>query len=443
MRARSSQQPQALTMRLTMRRPIHHIFVIVLFTELFAGAPGSAQSPSWLQWGGPQRNFVVATTGLASSWPATGPRQLWTRALGEGHSSILAEDGRLYTQYRPLGMMSAIRRSQEEVVVALDAASGKTVWEHRYPATTTGLDFEYGAGPHATPLIVGPLLFATGSNKQIFALDKQTGRVVWSHDMLKEYSASPPGRGYSCSPIAYKDTVIVTVGGPGQAVVAFRQKDGTVAWKNQNFAMAPASPILITISGEDQLVVFGGNEVVGLNPNNGDTLWSHPHSTDWGLNISTPVWSPQDNLLFISSAYNTGSRLLKLTKDGPKTTARELWFTNRMRVHIGTVIRLGDHYFGSSGDFGPSFIVAVDAKTGQVAFQDRGFARSTFLYADGKLIILDEDGTLAIATASATGIKVLARANVMTKTSWTVPTLVGTRLYVRDRKNIAAFDLGG
>jgi len=113
-----------------------------------------------------------------------------------------------------------------------------------------------------------------------------------------------------------------------------------------------------------------------------------------------------------------------------------------MRVHIGTVMRLGDYAIGSSGDFGPAFLTAVDIKTGKIAWQDRSFSRAQLLYADGKLIVLDEDGTLGLATVSPQGLKVLARAEVLSNVAWTPPTLAGTTLYVRDRKNIAAFNLG-
>jgi outer membrane protein assembly factor BamB len=401
-----------------------------------------ASTADWLQWGGPGRNFMPDATGLASSWPSGGPKRLWTRALGEGHSAILVEGGRIYTMYRPLGMMSLVHRSQEEVVAALDAATGKTAWEFKYAAPTDGLDFSQGAGPHATPLIAGNRLYAMSSRKELFALDKATGQRVWSHDFMKEYGASSPGRGYSCSPLLYNGTIIVTVGGPGQAVAAFDRQTGALAWKAGDFEMAPASPILIDVDGQQQLVLFAGERVAGLDPSTGRMLWSHPHRTDWGLNISTPVWSPADHLLFVSSAYSTGSRAIELRQAGGRTTAAEKWFTNRMRVHIGTVIRLGDYVYGSSGDFGPAFLTAVDVKTGKIAWQDRSFSRAQLLYADGKLIILDEDGALGLATVSPQGLKVLSRAAVLANVAWTPPTLAGTTLYVRDRKNIAAFALG-
>lgn len=187
--------------------------------------------------------------------------------------------------------------------------------------------------------------------------------------------------------------------------------------------------------------MLGANEVVGLSPADGTSLWTHPHKTEWGLNISTPVWG-EGNLLLVSSAYNNGTRLLKLSQTNGKTAVQELWYQNRMRVHIGTVIRLGDFAVGSSGDFGPCPTAGIDLKTGNVLWQNREFARSTFLYADGKLIIVDEDGNLGLATATRDGLKVLAKASLLKNRAWTVPTLVGSRLYVRDRKTMMALELG-
>jgi outer membrane protein assembly factor BamB len=397
-------------------------------------------APSWTQWGGPGRNFISESKGLASSWPASGPKQLWTRTLGEGHSSILVENGRLYTMYRHITRQPQTRH--EEVVAAFDAATGKTIWEFKYPAPTDGIDFNEGLGPHSTPLIVGNRLFATSSRSELFALDKATGKQIWAHDMGKEYRAPLTSRGYSGSPILAGGNVIVTMGGPDQAVAAFNQQTGKLAWKSGYFVWAPASPILIDVDKQPQLVVFGGDIVTGMNPSNGQQLWTHPHKTNFGLNISTPVWSPESHLLFVSSAYGTGSRAIELRQAAGKTTVTERWASGRMRVHIGTVIRLGDYAYGSSGDFGPAFISAIDLKTGNIAWQDRSFARAQLLYADSKLIVLDEDGTLGLATVSPQGLKVLARAEVLKNRAWTPPTLVGTTLYVRDRHTLSAFELG-
>lgn len=146
-------------------------------------------------------------------------------------------------------------------------------------------------------------------------------------------------------------------------------------------------------------------------------------------------------MLFLSSAYSGGSRVLKLAQAGGKTTVTELWFNNRLRIHHGTAIRLGDHVYGSSGDFGPAFFSAINVKTGEIAFQDRSFPKINSLYADGKLIMLDEDGNLALATVSPAGLNVISKVSLMKNLAWTAPTLVGTRLYLRDRQSIAAVNL--
>jgi outer membrane protein assembly factor BamB len=396
-------------------------------------------NPSWTQWGGPKRDFMSDSKGLASSWPASGPKKLWSRSLGEGHSSVLVENGRLYTMYRQVLRQPAV--SHEEVVAALDGASGKTIWEYKYPAPTTGIQFDQGLGPHSTPLIVGSRLFAASSRSELFALDKMTGKRIWSHDLVKEFNAPLTARGYSGSPILYNGTIIVTMGGPNQAVAAFDQSSGKLVWKGGYFVWAPASPILIDVDKQPQLVVFGGDVIAGMDPATGRELWTHPHKTDWGLNISTPVWIADQQLLLVSSAYGVGTRALELRQASGKTTVTEKWRSQRMRVHIGTVIRLGEHAYGSSGDFGPALISAIDLKSGQIAWQDRSFARAQLLYADGKVIVLDEDGVLGLATVSPTGLKVLARASVLQHLAWTPPTLVGTTLYVRDRQMISAFDL--
>lgn len=411
-----------------------HIAVIAAITAPVAIS--GQTSPSWTQWGGKGRDFMSDSKGLASSWPSSGPKKLWSRSLGDGHSSILVENGRLYTMYR-----QTTAQPHEEIVAALDAATGKTIWEFKYPAPTAGIQFDQGLGPHSTPLIVGNRVYAMSSRSELFALDKATGKRLWSHDLVKEFNAPLTARGYSGSPLLYNGTIIVTMGGPNQAVAAFNQDSGKLVWKGGYFVWAPASPILIDVDKQPQLVVFGGDIVSGMDPATGKELWSHPHKTDWGLNISTPVWMPDRNLLFVSSAYGTGTRALELRQAGGKTTVAEKWHSGRMRVHIGTVIRLGDFAYASSGDFGPAFISAIDLKSGQIAWQDRSFARAQLLYADNKVIVLDEDGVLGLATLSPQGLKVLARSSVLTNLAWTPPTLAGTTLYVRDRRTIAAFDL--
>ena len=123
-------------------------------------------------------------------------------------------------------------------------------------------------------------------------------------------------------------------------------------------------------------------------------LWSHPHDPGNDLNFNRRS-SATDNILFMSSAYRAGSRALRLAPKGEPTTVEELWFNGRVRFMFLNAIRIGDHVYGTSGDMGPAFLTAINIKTGQMAWQNRGFAQATLLHADGKAIILDEDGDLA------------------------------------------------
>lgn len=392
-----------------------------------------AGSLEWPQWGGPHGNFKSDGTGLAASWPAAGPKKLWSRPLGEGYSAISVDGNTLYTMYRS---------GTDEVVLSADASNGKTLWEYRYDARfRPRMGMENGPGPHSTPLVTENGVYAIGILGNLLCLDKKTGKRIWSHDLYGEFHGTYFDRGYAPSPIPYKDTVIVKVGGKGHAFVAFDQKTGAVAWKTvQNFANSPATPLLINVAGQDQLAAPMSDEIVGIDPNNGWVLWTYPHSTSWGLNVSTPVWG-DGNLLFVSSAYNGGSCVIRLSRANGKTTAAEVWSSNRMRVHFSTAVRVGDYVYGSSGDFGPAPLTAVDVKTGKIAWQDRTFPKASFVYADGKFIVVDEDGTLSLADFSPQGLKVLSRAALLQSNAWTAPSLAGSRLYLRDRSTLMALDL--
>jgi outer membrane protein assembly factor BamB len=410
--------------------------VLLAVALLLAGGlgPPLRTSTDVTQFGGPNRDFTYDVSGLARSWPAEGPPQVWKRALGDGYSGIVASDGLLYTMYRP--------SANQEAVVALDAASGATVWEHAYDAPfTKQYVLEQGPGPRATPLVVGDRLFAAGATGIMHALDRKTGKPLWSHNLLEDFGGNVRVRGYSGSPLAYGDTVIMMVGGPDKAVMAFNQSDGSVAWAGGDFRNSHASPLLIEVDGQEQLVAFMFAEVVGMNPADGEVLWTHPHETDFGLNISTPVWGP-DNVLFLTSAYGGGSRALRLNQANGRTTVQELWAHRLMRVHFGTVIRVGDHVYGASGDFGPAPFTALDLKSGNVVWRHRDLAKSSAIHADGLFIAIDEDGHLALATVTPEGLEMHARVPLLSSVAWTPPTLVGTTLYVRDRQHILALQLG-
>jgi outer membrane protein assembly factor BamB len=395
-------------------------------------ASASAPSSDWLQWGGEGRDFIAPATELPSSWPAGGPRKLWSRDLGDGYSGIAVEGTTLYTAYR---------RGSQDVITALDARTGKTLWEYAYEASFKNAYSEaVGPGPYAMPQVVGDRLVTASGIGQIHSLDKKTGRPVWSHDLYKEFGGTRLDFGYSCHALPYKNSLIILAGGPDAAALALRQSDGAVIWKSLMFENAHSSPVLIDVDGQPQVAALLAEEVIGFSPDTGALLWRHNHHTGNGLAISTPVWAP-GNLLFISSAYNSGSRVLELHQSGGKTTVKELWYNQKLQSHFSTVIRHGDYLYFTSGYNGPAFITCVNTRSGQIAWQERGFAKGQLVKAGEKLILIDEDGTLALIEAMPAGLKVLAKEPLLQRISWTPPTLSGSTLYLRDRKSLMALDL--
>ncbi|UCE60532.1 MAG: PQQ-binding-like beta-propeller repeat protein [Phycisphaerales bacterium] len=252
----------------------------------------------WPQWGGPNRSFTVETEGLADKWPEDGPPKLWYRELGDGYSAIVYDDGVLYTMYR------RTRTDEEESTVALDAKTGEIVWEHKIPSPLTKPVEEWGYGPNSTPLIVGNHLYTIGTNAVFRCFEKKTGEVLWTHDLVEEsHIPAIEGVGYSSSPMAYKNMMIMAGGRrpsddagetsesaesanaardksrkDAQTLLAFDQRTGKLMWKDPDFKVGPSSPILINFAGRDQLVLYTGEGIIGVDPNRGGLLWHHTPS---------------------------------------------------------------------------------------------------------------------------------------------------------------------
>lgn len=401
---------------------------IITATLLSTGAQAQ-----WTQFGGPRQAFTADSTGIAKTWPAEGPPKIWARKLGEGYSSILADSGRLYTMYRTDG---------EERVISLDAATGKTLWEQGYPSSPSAShDDTFGNGPNATPLLTDGRLYTIGIAGLMHCMDAADGKVIWSRQLWKQPRDRHPHKfGYSSSPIEYEDTVITAVGEKYRSIVALNKKDGSIVFEALDFANSYSTPMIVKVHGEDQLVAFMGTEAIGADPRTGELKWLYPMGNEWQHNICPPVVIDENTLFF--STLQVGARGLKLVNRDDKTVVEEIWATRKVRAMYFGWVQIGDHLYGSSGDWGSYLFGAVNARTGKVAWRNREFGHASVVSVDGHLIILEENGTLMLATATPEKLTIHAKAQLLETPSWTVPTVVGRTLYIRDVKNIMALDLG-
>lgn len=389
-------------------------------------------SADWTRFGGPGGDFQIPAEQGPKAWPSEAPAKLWERDLGDGYSSILSSGGRLYTMYR---------RAGREFVVALDAASGTTIWEHGYDAPLMdNFDRGIGEGPRATPLLVNNRLFAVGVTGRMLCLNPATGEVIWSKDFRQDFGGKIRNSGYSPSPIAWKDTVIVFPWAPDGAVAALKQSDGSLVWKKHDDVVSYASPRLIRFAGRDQMLVPFSDRIAALEPGSGEILWSHPHANNQKVNAMLPVWHP-DGIVFYASGYSGGSTAFQILESEGGFSTKELWSHRMVRVHFSNGVRLGDTVYVSSGDLGPTPFAAIDIRTGKILWRDRQVARSALVAIGERFLIIDEDGNLVMASPGGSGLQVEGKLKALTGVAWTPPTVEGQIVFVRDTRKIAAYRL--
>ena len=415
----------------------------------------------WPQWGGPNRNFTVETSGLADKWPEDGPPRLWRRTLGDGYSAIVADGDLLFTMYRS---------GRSEFTVALDAKTGNKIWKHRVSShySPNSEADRLCPGPSSTPALDSNRLFSIGTDSLMHCFDKTTGKVLWKHDLTKEFNGRMTHWGYTSSPLVYQDMVIAVVGrlrrtdllqeqwgktseeekderyqeGRGApALVAFDQVSGDVRWEGPSLDVDHSSPILINFQGTTHLVLLHHFGIIGLNPDSGEPLWHYeientldePHSPN--TFDMTPVWVGNDVL--ITSGF-AACRAMQLTNTHGVIEAKELWRSRKIGFGQTTPVCVGNHLFGSND----RILAGVDIKTGRRSWVRRGFSKAMCVHGDGRLIILDSSGQLSLVTVTPEDLTVHSQCKITEPPSFTAPTLVGTTLYVRDRKHILALDLG-
>ncbi|HEX6883443.1 MAG TPA: PQQ-binding-like beta-propeller repeat protein [Planctomycetota bacterium] len=385
----------------------------------FAVALAGTASAQWPQWGGPARDFHAPDTELAEEWPESGPRKLWERELGAGYSSLVADGGRLFTMYRG---------GEDEVVVSLDAASGATVWEHRTPATS-------GAPPNSTPTVAGERVYTLGFEGRLSALERASGKLVWSHDLVAEHGAQSPQFGFAASPLVHGEALLLPLGGAGRGVAAFALADGKLLWLAQDVEEAYASPVLIEVDGEAQVAVLAAGRVIGLSPKTGELLWSEPVGSE--QNIVSPIWSPHGLMCVTGS----GSCLLRFSRVDGKTRVERVWENDQLRIAQTTVVLHGEHFYGSTGE-DPYLVTAIHTGTGEVAWREPGFSLANVVSAGGKLLLLDYDGALGLATPGPGPWTVDFKVALLQPQAFTPPSVAGNHAYLRDLHKVMALDLG-
>jgi outer membrane protein assembly factor BamB len=403
----------------------------LLLATVFASIHG--EGSSWTGWGGPTGDFRVVGPELVEAWPESGPRRLWDVELGDGYSAVLCREDRLYTAYS---------EDDQEIVVALDRKDGSRVWDFAYASGKyPDQDQNYTKGPNATQLLLADRLVTIGIAGKMTCLKASSGDPLWQLDLHAKFGRQKRREeyGYSGIPLEYEGKILVLVGGDQHAVVALDPADGHLVWGSAPGRVSYAPPALLHLAGSDQLVYFSPTEVIGLDPKNGQQLWSYPVVCRTENNL-TPVALCAEDHLWVACQLDGGTRVLKITREDGAYRASALWTSQTLKQGHWPSIVLGDYVYGSLGD-SSSMFGAVNWRTGETAWKERDFHAAQVVYADERILLVDESGRVAMVRVSPQGMKVLCTAQVLESVSWTVPTLVDGTLYVRDKQRLVALDL--
>ncbi len=415
---------------------VRSLWMVVLLAAAVAAARGAeppAASAEWPQFLGPDRNGVASETGLLEKWPADGPKEVWRAKGGVGMSGLAISRGRLLT---------LVQREGQQWLIALDAARGKPIWQ---TAVASEYRNEMGNGPRATPAIAGDRVLVYTGEGILAAVNFADGAVLWSHDLPKEHKGKPADYGMACSPLVVGERVIVQLGTPQAAVVAYDIPNGKLAWKAGSDPAGYSSPALLDVAGRKQVVAFTGGSVLGLSPEDGKVLWRHPYETDFECNIATPL--AVKGQVFVSSGENHGCVLLAIKPSGEAFEAEEAWSSQGagsvLRNEWQTSVLLDGYLYGfdNVGSAGPvTHLTCVEAATGKRVWQQPRFGKGNLIAADGKLFIATMKGELVVVRASPETFEELGRGVVCGATRQ-APALAGGLLYVRDDKEIVCLDV--
>jgi len=381
----------------------------------------------WPNWRGTHYDGISRETGLLKSWPKEGPGILWEGKLTGGYSSVVVAGGRVFTQ---------MKDNKEEVILCLDAETGKQLWEYRYPcdyADHPSLDKRFLTGPKTTPAVDGDRVYNLGNTGLFHCLDVKTGKLIWKRDILKMADRTCPEYGYCNSPLIVGDVIYLHPGGQkGNSIAALNKHDGSVLWQALDDRIGWATPIYIDFKGTPQLIYFTGQGAVGVSPRNGKALWRYDWKTAFDINAATPIYA--EGCVFISSNYGRGGALLRLQPDRDPDV---VWKKGSMANHFSTCVLYQGHLYGFSNDR----LRCVEFATGKVKWDKAGLGRGSLIVADGHLIALGDQGTLVLAEARSDKYVEKARWKPLSGTCWSVPVLANGKLYLRNEHKIMAVDL--
>lgn len=401
-----------------------------------AKQPSERGSAAWPQWRGPNRDGVSPETGWRKDWPAEGPRKLWRAAVGVGMSSPVVVDGRLIAHGN--------NGEGQDVVVALDAATGAELWRYSFPCKTDAHEMPIVPnGPGATPTVFGGHAFVLSREGELVVLDTAHGQLAWRTNLVKDLGGKRPVYGYTQSPLVADGRLYLDIGSEAEktgSTAALDAATGEVKWKAGTGEAGYSSARLFERDGKRYVAMFKGEALDVFDPADGRVAWSFRTTARDFTNALTPVFV--GHRILVSNTGDPMARLLDWDNSG-EPNVRPAWSNQQFALLFNNaILRDGNLFAFNEKRRGHVEFTCIDAATGENRWVSDAVPIGTFVLADNHWLFLTREGEVVVAPASATELKPVARFKALEGKCYATPTLANGRLYVRSNAGeLAAFDI--
>jgi outer membrane protein assembly factor BamB len=389
-----------------------------------ADPTGVKTDADWPGFRGPARDNIVRGVRIETDWSRKSPVQLWRRPIGPGWSSFAVHGTLVYTQEQ---------RGDDEIVSCYNLTTGAPVWMHRDAARFW--ESNGGAGPRGTPTLSNGRVYAFGATGILNALDARNGSVVWSRNAASDTGAQIPGWGFASSPLVFDDVVIVAASG---RLAAYAVETGNLRWSKPARGGSYSSPHLMTIGGVAQVLLTSGAGVTSVAPTDGTLLWEHEWKES-GMSIVQPALAANGDVLIPGgdAMGGLGLRRLAVAHGSTGWTVEERWTSAGLKPYFNDFVLHKGHAFGFDG----SILASIDLEDGKRKWKGGryGHGQLVLLPDQDLLLVLSEEGELALVGATADQFRELARFPAIEGKTWNHPVLVGDVLLVRNGEEMAAF----
>ena len=383
-----------------------------------------ASRVEWPGFRGPDRDSVIHGARINTDWSASPPTQLWRRAVGPGWSSFAVSGDYIFTQEQ---------RGDDEIVACYRLSTGEPVWRHRDPARFW--ESNGGAGPRATPTIHDGRIYSHGATGVVNALDAMTGKVVWSHNTSTDTGRKVSDWGFSSSPLIINDVVIVAAAG---TMAGYDVTTGRLRWTGPKYGGSYSSPHRVTIDGVVQALLLGGPGAISVDPATGATLWVH----EWIPGpIVQPALLPDGDIIIngLAATGGQGTRRIHVTRTAGGWSVEERWTSIGLKPYFNDFVVHKGHAYGFDGNI----LSSISMEDGKRNWKGGRFGNGQLLLLADQdlLLVLSEDGELALVSATTDKFTEVARFPALNAKTWNHPVLVGDLLLVRNGEEMVAFKL--